>query len=140
MGRRAVLRAGVWTAPLIAAAAAAPSASASAAPAEIEAVYVYQQYPGSVNWTWRAINTSGTDAVLTVVFDTGPFTYSGWLSSGWSRSGTTFQTTSTVADGATTDNCTVVLAAASGTTGVITLTVSAPGIPSASYPFTVTVP
>ncbi|QJU52359.1 hypothetical protein SCB71_02960 [Herbiconiux sp. KACC 21604] len=139
--RRELIRAGAWSVPVVAVAVAAPVAAASMLPAgTVTQVGLYQQFANSVNWTWNATNTTAGPAQLTVTLDLGTFTFGGWLTSAWARSGNVYVANAQVASGSNVGNCTVVLRAPSGTTGVVTATVSASGAQSQSYPFTITIP
>ncbi|WP_368497581.1 hypothetical protein [Herbiconiux sp. A18JL235] len=141
ISRRDLIRVGAWSVPAVAVAVAVPAAAASTLPAgTVNQVFVYQQFANSVNWTWNATNTSGETAQLTVTLDLGSFAHAGWLGSAWSRSGNTYVSKAQVASGSQVGNCTVVLAAPSGTTGIVVATISAPGARSESYPFTITIP
>lgn len=141
VSRRELVRAGVWSAPVIALAVAAPAAAASAETAgTVFEVTRYQQFANSINWTWNARNDTTSDAQLTVVFDLGVFTFGGWLTSAWVRTGNTYVANTVAAPGAPVGNCTVVLRAPSGTTGTVTATIMATGAQSRVQAFPIAVP
>lgn len=130
-----------WAAPAIAVAAAVPALAASAPDAgTVNLFFTYSQYPGSVNWSFTATNTSGREVPLSVVFDMGPFTFNGWLGATWNRIGTTFSTQNPVPSGATTSTATIVFAAPAGTTGTATATLYADGARPVTLPISITIP
>ncbi|WZH36218.1 MAG: hypothetical protein PIR02_15840 [Microbacterium enclense] len=141
ISRRSLIVAGVWSAPVVAVAMAVPAAAASGETAgTVNEIYRYQQFANSVNWTWNATNDTSQSAVLTVVFDLGPFTFGGWLTSAWSRSVNTYVSNAAVAPSAQVGNCTIVLQAPSGTSGTVTATVMAEGAQPRVQAFAITIP